>query len=134
MARCVLFMGHAGGVTPEEFIEAIRLVVVDQAAEGTVRVLRSPPGRRPWPIDTRRSEWFNSLDESDQQMVAEVVRTAAFMSAFSFCNILDGTTPFDPDHGSLKLIYVAPDGSETQFNDPERCELHSELRGDGPPP
>jgi hypothetical protein len=123
-----------GDVTPEEFVKVLRLLVVDQTAEGTVRVLRSPPGRQPWPIEVRRSEWFNSLGEPDQQMVAEVARAAAFMSAFSFCNILDGTTAFDPDHGSLKLIYTAPDGAETVLNDPTRCELHAELRGDGPPP
>jgi hypothetical protein len=35
---------------------------------------------------------------------------------------------------SLRLIYVAPDGSESRLNDPEACELHAELRGDGPPP
>ena len=71
-------------MTPEEFVEVLRLLVVDQAAESTVSVLRSPPGRQPWPVFLRRSEWFNSLDESDQAMVAEVARAAAFMSAFSF--------------------------------------------------
>ena len=66
-------------------------------------------------------------------MVAEVVRSAAFQSAFNFCNVLDGTTVFDSAGGSLKLVYVSTDGSETVLNDPARCELHAELRGDGPP-
>lgn len=121
-------------VTPEEFVEVLRLVVVEQPAEGTVRVLRQPPGRQPWPADVRRSEWFNSLAEPDQAMVAEVVKAAAFASAFRFCSVLDGATAFDTDHGRLKLLYVAPDGSETLLNDPSRSELHAELRGDGPPP
>ena len=123
-----------GVVTPEEFVEVLRLVVVEQPAEGTVRLLRQPPGRRPWSVDVRRSEWFNSLDESDQQMVTRVAKAAAFASAFQFCSVLDGTTAFDRDHGTLKLLYVAPDGSEAMLNDPTRCELHAELRGDGPPP
>jgi hypothetical protein len=112
----------------------LRLVVVDQSADGTVNTLRQPPGRRPSPVDVRRSEWFNSLHQSDQAMVAEVARAAAFASAFRFCSVLDGTTAFDPDRGELKLLYVAPDGSERLLNDPQQCELHAELRGDGPPP
>lgn len=121
-------------MTPEQFVGLLRLVVVDQPAEGTISILRRPPGRRPWPVDVRRSAWFNSLDESDQAMVAEIAKAAAFASAFRFCSVLDGTTAFDTDHGELKLLYVAPDGSETVLNDPTRCELHAELRGDGPPP
>ena len=109
-------------MSPEEFVEVLRLVSVDQAAEGTVSTLRSPPGRQTWPTAVRRSEWFRSLDPSDQQMVAEVAKDSAFMSAFAFCNILDGTKAFDPNHGWLKLIYVAPDGSEILLNDPSRCE------------
>lgn len=66
----------------------LRLVAVDQPAEGTVDTLRQPLGRRPSPVDVRRSEWFNSLDQSDQAMVAEVARTAAFASAFRFCSVL----------------------------------------------
>lgn len=120
-------------MTPEEFVEVLRLVAVEQAAEAVVKVLRQPPGRKPWPVTERRSQWFNSRDEPDQQMIGEVARAAAFMSAFSFCNILDGTMAFDPDHGSLRLLYIAPDGTETVLNNPESCELHAELRGDGPP-
>jgi len=71
-----------GDVTPEEFVEVIRMLTVDRAAEETVRVLRTPPGRQPRSTTVRRSEWFNSLGEADRQMVAEVAREAAFMSAF----------------------------------------------------
>lgn len=120
-------------MTPEEFVAVIRLVAVDQAADGILTVLQEPPGRAPWPVDIRRSEWFNSLTETDQQMVAEVARSAAFESAFNFCNVLDGTAAVDSGGGTLRLLYVAPDGSETVLNDPAQCELHAELRGDGPP-
>jgi hypothetical protein len=121
-------------MSPEEFVEAVRLLAVDNAAAGTVKVLRQPPGRRPWPVDVRRSEWFNSLAQGDQSFVEEVVKAAAFQSAFTFCSILDGITAFDNEHGTLRLVYVAPDGSESVLNDAARCELHAELRGDGPPP
>jgi hypothetical protein len=39
--------------------------------------------------------------------------------------------PFDVNRGSLRLLYVAPDGTETTLNDPNLCELHAELRGEG---
>lgn len=112
----------------------LRLIAVDQAAGSTTSILRSPPGQQPGPVTVQRSEWFNSLSERDQQMVTDVATSAAFMSAFSFCNLLDGTMAFDPEHGSLKLTYIAGDGSETVLNDPSRCEVHAGLRGDGPPP
>lgn len=46
----------------------------------------------------------------------------------------DGDGRGDADHGSLKLLYVAPDGEEILLNDPAKCELHAELRGDGSQP
>src|ERR1700728_3511306 len=128
------FLSQAAAVTPQEFVEVIRLIAVEQAADSEMTILRQPPGRRPWAIDVRRSEWFNGLGGADQRMVAEIAKAAAFASAFLFCNILDGTTAFDPDHGLLKLLYVAPDGEDILLNDPSKCELHAELRGDGPPP
>jgi hypothetical protein len=81
-------------VTPEEFVEVIRVVAVEQAAEGEMRVLRQPPSQRPWPNLGQRSEWFLGLEVADQRMVAKVALGAAFASAVSFCDVLDGTTAF----------------------------------------
>jgi hypothetical protein len=120
-------------MTPEEFVAMLRLVVVDGATDGTLRVLREPPGRAPSPVLTRRSEWFNSLSHDDQNMVAEVVRSAAFSATFGFCSVLDGVRAFDNEGGSLRLTYAGPDGGEVWLNNPEVTELHAELRGDGPP-
>ncbi len=55
-----------------------------------------------------------------------------FQVLFNVCYLLDDA--YDLDDGSLRLSYVAPDGSGTVLNDPQPCELHAELRGDGPPP
>lgn len=120
-------------MTPEEFAAVLWPVVVDTTADAERSVLRQPPGREPWP-NTVRSEWFNALSEDDQNMVAEVVRSASFAATFGFCCVLDGVRAFDSAGGSLRLIYVAPEGSESRLNDPEACELHAELHGDGPPP
>ena len=121
-------------VTPEEFVGAVQELVVEAAAEDELSVLRKPPGRAPWPAHVARSEWFNGLTPRDQQMVAEVALAATFSAAFAFCAILDGVRAFDAERGSLRLSYIGPDGVETLLNDPGRCELHAQLRGDGPPP
>ena len=121
-------------MTPEEFVAALHVVVVDSTASGVVSTLRQPPGRSPWPVTVDRSKWFNALDTHDQLMVADLVRATAFNAAFAFCAVLDGVAAFDADRGALRLTYIGQDGAETVLNDPSRCELHAELRGDDPPP
>lgn len=132
-SRCAVALVHNARMTPEDFVEVLR-GTIDMASEGVVGVLRRPPGRAPWHSDLARSTWFNSLDAEGQAMVAGLVRSAMFRVLFNVCTMLDGVAAFDHAHGSLKLTYVGPDGSETLLNDPGRCELHAELRGDGPPP
>ena len=109
-------------------------VAVTAAARDTIEDLRRPPGRSPRPVDLERSQWFNALGDYDQQMVAGVAARAAFGAAFGLFAVLDGVRAFDEAHGSLRLVYVDPGGNEFVLNDPSGCELHAELRGDGPPP
>lgn len=121
-------------MTPEEFVATMKQLAVTDVALDTVEVLRQPPGRSTWPIDRERSEWFNALNEHDQGMVAGIVERSAFGAAFSLFAVFDGVSAFDDARGSLRLTYLDREGNETVLNDPERCELHAELRGDGPPP
>jgi hypothetical protein len=121
-------------MTPEEFVDVLRIQVIDSTANGMLDLLRQPPGQAPWPNVVRRSQWFNALSTHDQGMVSEVVRSAAFMATFGFCCLFDGVRPIDNEGGSLRLFHVAVDVTETWLNDPSVCELHGELRGDGPPP
>jgi len=121
-------------MTPEVFVATLRWLVVDGATEDAVHLLEAPPGRRPDATTVRRSEWFTSLDHHDREMVAEVARSAAFLATFGFRCVLDGARAFDVDGGSLRLMYVGPDGGEVRLNDPRGIELHAELGADDPPP
>ena len=121
-------------MTPERFVETIREVVSEVAFTGQMARLREPPGRQPRPNIVRRSEWFNSLSSSDQDMVAETVRSAVEAAVFRFLCLLDGVTALDDGQGMLRLTYRTPEYGDTWLNDPTACELHEALRGDGPPP
>lgn len=121
-------------MTPEQFVDVLRLAVIDGTTDGKLDQLRQPSGSAPWPNTVRRSEWFNALSGNDQEMVAELVRSVAFDATFGVCCILDGVRASDNEGGSLRLFHLSADGTETWLNDPSRCELHDELRGDGPPP
>ena len=121
-------------MTPEEFVDILRSAVVEVTTDGELHQLRQPSGRAPWPNRVRRSEWFNGLSGEDQEMVGEIIRSAAFSATFGVCCVLDGVRAWESNGGSLRLVHLSADGTETWLNDPSRCELHSELRGDGPPP
>jgi hypothetical protein len=121
-------------MSPEEFVDVVRHIVVEATARNEVAVLREPPGRSPWPNLVRRSAWFATLDDEDREMVEKVARSAAFGAVFDLFCVLDGVLAFDAARGSLRLTYVDADGHETLLNDREVLELHAELRGDGPPP
>jgi hypothetical protein len=127
-------IGHSGGMTPEDFVNVLRSAVVETTTHGQLSQLRQPSGNAPWPNTVRRSEWFNALTGDNQEMVAELVHSVAFAATFGVCCILDGVQALDPEGGSLRLLHLSADGTETWLNDPSRCELHIELRGDGPPP
>ena len=57
-----------------------------------------------------RSEWFNALSEDDQNMVAEVVRSASFAATFGFCCVLDGVRAFDSAGGFPASYLRGPRG------------------------
>ena len=46
----------------------------------------------------------------------------------------DGVTALDDGQGTLRLTYREPEYGDIWLNDPNVCELHTVLRGDGPPP
>lgn len=121
-------------MTPEDFVAALRVVLVETTTKGELQQLRQPSGRGPWPNTVRRSQWFNGLSDDDQGMVAEVIRSVAFSVTFGVCSVLDGARAIDNEGGSLRLLHRSVDGTETWLNDPSRCELHDEFRGEGPPP
>ncbi len=112
----------------EEFVAALTLLA-KRTVPGTVDVLRTPPGRGPWPSLVRQSEWFNGLAEGDQAMVAEVMDVAAYGAVHAVFCAFDGITAIDLDHGDFVLQHSAPDGTVTLLHGPDSNasldELHS---------
>lgn len=78
-------------MTSDEFVDAIRKVVVDAAVTGTIEIAQSPPGRRPSPDLVEVSGWFKSLGASDKSMVQRMLQMTAHASVFGFLAVLDGS-------------------------------------------
>jgi hypothetical protein len=116
-------------VTPEEFVEAIRLVVLDGARRSTISTLEAPPGRKPRTELLERSDWYHSLAETDKVMVQAVIRDAAHAATFGFLCVLDGVSAIEPSgpKGELQLIYRAPDGGDVTLNGEGHEDLHDIL-------
>lgn len=118
---------------PEEFVAAL-IALREQVVEIEVAQLGSPSGRNPWPVALGRSRWWATLSDDDRLVATSLIRVGADSALLSLLSLLDGTSGFLEVPGdSLRLSYVAPDGSSYWLNDPDVLELHSEFRGDGPP-
>lgn len=91
-----------------EFVAAIRSEVQDSATDGTMSLLRQPPGRRPAPSLVSLSKWFNALSEADRERVREVAALASHEAVFGFLAVLDGVRIIEntPEKGTLELRYV----------------------------
>lgn len=113
----------------EEFVAAVKLVVLDGAVRDVQSNLASPPGRRPAAGLMRASEWFLGLADEDRSMVMEVAGDAAHAAVFGLLAVLDGVRAIEGHgpKGSLRLVYVSPDGEETVLNDEAGEELHDLL-------
>ncbi|MGS0690433.1 hypothetical protein [Shewanella sp. 30m-9] len=104
-----------------EFIIVIQDVVSTTAIEDTLDNLKSPPGRRPDESLVKQSTWFNSLSDSDKDMVKSIISDAVNESAFGFLCVLDGvrSTSESGTSNNLKLTH-----GNTLLNDPEKEYLH----------
>lgn len=103
----------------DEFVEAIKLVVVDGAVSGELENLEKPAGRKPRPSLVEMSVWFNGLPEQDKVMVGRVIRDAVKFGVFNFLAVLDGVAVIEssPDKGDLELYYVK-NGNRVRLNEP----------------
>ncbi|WP_217999768.1 MULTISPECIES: hypothetical protein [Pseudomonas syringae group] len=54
-------------MTPQEFVDVIRLVVSDAAISDTIDVISSPPGRRPDKKLVEISEFYNQQDTAEKK-------------------------------------------------------------------
>ena len=55
-------------MTTEEFVGIVQVIVRDAAVDGTLEVVRKPPGRRPAKQLLELNQWLAGLSDHDQQM------------------------------------------------------------------
>jgi hypothetical protein len=110
-----------GLVNNSEFIAIIEDVVSASAIEDTIENLNSPSGRKPDENLVKQSAWFNSLSDSDKDMVKSIISDAVNESVFGFLCVLDGVRSISDSGGSnsLKLTH-----GDTLLNDIEKKCLH----------
>ena len=80
-------------VDAEHFVDAVHEVVYRAAARQVLELLEDPPGRNPSPQLVSLSAWSRSLDRSDGEQLAAVVRMAVDHAVFGFLAVLDGVRP-----------------------------------------
>jgi hypothetical protein len=117
------------GMTSEEFVRALKFGSSDSAADGTIKNLRQPPGRRPHAALVKLSSWFNQLSSEDQACVAQVARESAEAALFGVFCVLDGVRVIEdtPDKGDLELYFIK-NGNRTLINDPRQEPLHDQFQ------
>jgi hypothetical protein len=112
----------------QEFVDVVKIVVRDGAAEDVMASLEKPLGRRPDPARLRRSAWFHSLDVDQKRMLAAVVMDAVETTVFGFLCVVDGVRAIEngEEKGNLELRYVKG-GVTVLLNSPNEPMLHDLL-------
>jgi hypothetical protein len=121
-------------MTPEEFVNVLRLVALDHVTESTISVIEDPPGRRPRPELLELRDWYKGLAEHDHIRVRQVAAMAAHGALFAVLAVLDGVRAVEdtPDKGSFQLIF-RKGGKEWVLNPPHGEFLHDLLNQDREP-
>jgi hypothetical protein len=91
----------------EDFVEAVRIAVYEDAVKGIIDYLRKPPGRRPDPQSVELSAWFNRLKSADRDALEKVADLAARQATYNFLLVLDGLVAIEDvgPKGELELIF-----------------------------
>ncbi|QHJ10947.1 hypothetical protein FX988_01169 [Paraglaciecola mesophila] len=109
----------------EDFITTIEQVVAKAAINDTISTLSSPPGRKPDGSLIQQSVWYNSLSDSDQDMLKRIVSRAVNESVFGFLCVLDGVRAISDAHETNELTLTH---KETVLNDAHKEYLHDLYR------
>jgi hypothetical protein len=113
----------------QEFVAAIRTLVIDAAVADTVAVVATPPGRRPAVELVELSAWYNGLAEPDRVMLKRMLGMVARNAVFGLFAVLDGARQVDPtaaasDHFEIRHVQ----GSSTEvLSGPNGETLHELL-------
>lgn len=98
----------------QQFVAAIRTLVMDAAVSDTISIVLRPPGKSPSHDLVELSRWFHSLSEKDREMTRRMLALVARQAVFGLLAVLDGarkisTSESSPDYFELRHVH----GSET---------------------
>ena len=111
----------------EEFVEAIRVAVLENGIRSVQSNLARLPGRQPSEKMIATSNWYNALGDGDKKIVIQIIMQSARTAVFGFLCVLDGIRAIeDEDKGELKLYYEKGD-FKILLNDPHNPSLHEFL-------
>jgi hypothetical protein len=94
-------------MTPEEFVGALRKVVLQRAAASTISAIEQPPGRRPCRDLVEANEWYLKLSEQDRARLRGVAEMVAHNAVFGVLAVLDGARVVEDtlEEGAFELAF-----------------------------
>jgi hypothetical protein len=115
-------------MTPEEFVNALREVVLTPAVNSTMSVIENPPGRRPRPELMEANAWYRDLSDHERAGVRVVASMVARQAVFGVLAVLDGARVVEdtPEKGSFRLVF-RKGGKEWELNPANGVPLHDLL-------
>jgi hypothetical protein len=115
-------------MTPDDFVQALKLTCRDGAVGDCVESFTNPPGRRPRQGLVRLSQWFNALSPSDREFVVGAMREAADASLFGVLCVIDGVRAIEPVGEKSEFTLTASRAGVQSTISPSETFLHDILR------
>ena len=119
----------------EEFVTRIRVAVYESVVQGTLSLLRRPPGRKPSVALVELSRWFKELAPEDQDRVQAIIRLAVRSSVFGMLAVLDGVRSIREAGEPVRTLelWSAADEESVLLNGPNDEFLHDIFAAQVPP-
>ncbi len=111
----------------EDFVSLVKQFIRDPAVKSNFEVILRPPGRSPRQDLVKISEWYNSLNQFDKEMVVRVSQMTLDQGIHDLLCVFDDVLIIDERLKKGKLLLVfREDDQEFVINDKEKDfeELH----------
>jgi hypothetical protein len=92
----------------QKFIDAIRMIVRENAINDVITTTEYPPGRRVSPQQKKRAEWYGSLSDEKKEIIKSIIVDAVDNALFGFLCVIDGVRAIenDPNKGEFEIRYL----------------------------
>jgi hypothetical protein len=116
-------------MTSKEFVQAIRVYVINKTVQHISEDLASPPLKGSSQESISASLWFQKLDDESRRHVFHVMRESAESVAFGLFCVIDGVRVIEAEEEKcdFRLTSISPEGIETILNSSEGEMLHDLL-------